>query len=153
MNKTAVFKEVEKMALSQLENLVLFGESGLVSDGEKTYDFIFHAKITDPYSANGETSIIMPVLKIESDDRDEIVEKVHNAHLSHPDFRRYAVAGTSLKFCEVNPEKYGKTIEISRGIPVSRRDFFRLSRRENPGLSRYVMEKIRLIDKKYQAAS
>ena len=153
MNKIVVFREVEKMALSHLESMVLFGESDLVSDGKEVYDLVFHAKRTYPYSTRGEASIIMPVLNLRSGDRDEIVKKVYNAYSSHPDFTRYAVAGTSLKFCEVIPGDYGKHIVIAKARPVSKREFLNLSKKESPELARHVMEKIRVIDRNYHAAS
>jgi len=152
MENLIIFKEAEKMALDpSLENLVLFGESRLISDGKDVYDLIFHAKQIDPYDTLKATSLVIPVLRLDSDNHHLAVKRVYNAYLNHPQFTLYSVASGSLKFFEVNPKEYGKEI-ISSGKykRVGKRDFFNLAR--GTELAREVMEKIRVIDTRYQAA-
>jgi len=152
MSEIIIFREVEEKALSNLENLVLFGESNFISSGIGEYDLIFHAKQTNPYDIEAETSLVIPVLTVESDNRDEAVEKVYSTYLAHQDFTKYAIAGNSLKFYEITPKEHGKEIGFTGNYKrTGTRNFFRLAR--GTKLAREVMEKIRVIEKRYHAAS
>ena len=143
MNDLIVFKEIEAQALDpRLEGLVLFGEPDFIEGDKGIYDLIFYAKQTNPYKVRP-SSLVIPVIRAEENS----IETIYNTFLEHPEFTRYAIASSTLKFCEITPEQAGKKIQYANWKRVAEKKF--LNHAKNPLMARDITQKRRIIDNLY----
>lgn len=113
MSKIIILKSVKDIAMNAyLKNVILFGETDLIDDGNNIYDLIFHAKETHPYEIKKVTSLVVPVIRVK--DKDDAINKIDYLYLKYPAFPKYAVVEQGqdfLDFYEVCPKKLGKEIK------------------------------------------
>lgn len=154
MGKIIVLQSVKDVAVNlQFSNIVLFGETDFINDGNNIYDFLFYAKETHPYEVERIMSLVIPVLRVR--DEDEAISRIYGLYLKYPNFSKYAVLEQDknyFDFYEVCPKELGKEIKcLGKYNVVEENSLFSQSLDEQ---FKSVIEKKRsTIDAKYKNAA
>jgi hypothetical protein len=152
MGKLLMFSDIERIAKSQNDDVVLFGERDMVDDGTQVYDLIYHglSGLKSVYDSLKPSGLVIPIIK-----GDSITADVHpylaNLAKENPGFTRFGVLDeilSKLSFYDVHFHKIGKHVEFKKYFVVDRDKFY--ERHENPSLERRKFkELVKMIEESY----